>query len=186
MTYQQLHEQRLLQRYGQQRCARAEHLGSNQIKRSWCSGNEKQSLKHVSYRRSPDGYIDCKTHAADQVGHRRASRWVASLQETRDACGVSDTLDCKLASTSDSARNLVKEQRTNSRSITDVALLAGSTSVDQADRAACSTIGQLVVGAAAILALGNSVLLRCQFADQKLVDRERFCVRDRGWRSEST
>lgn len=141
MTYRQLHEQRLLRRCGQQRCARAEHPGSNQIERSWCWGNEKQSLKYVSYRRSLNGYIDCKTHAADQVGHRRASCWVASLQETRDACGVSDTLDRKLACASNSARNLVEEQRTNSRSITDVALLAGSASVDQADGTACSTIG---------------------------------------------
>jgi hypothetical protein len=143
-------------------------------------------VKCVSHHRSPNVYIYRKTHTADQVGHSRASRWVASLQKTRNACRVSNTLDCKLACASNPARNLVEKQRTNSRSITDIALLAGPASVDQADGAACSTIGQLIVCAAAVLALGNSVLLGSQFTDEEFVDREGFCVRDWGRRSEST
>jgi hypothetical protein len=116
------------------------------------------------------------TYGADEVGHSGASGGITTLQEPSNTCGICNTLDRELTCSTNAAGDLVEEQGADSCSIADVALLASATGVDHADGTACGTVGELIIAAAAVLTLGESVLLGTKVAGQKLLDGEGFCV----------
>lgn len=145
-------------RCGPRRCARAARPGYSRRGRSWCWGSGWRSGdRGVSFHcRLPDL---SGTYAADEVGHRGAACRITTGQEATDAGGVRNALDGELAGAADTAGDLVEEQRANGGGVANVACLRGAAGVDDADRAAGGAVGELVVRAAAVLALGDGVLL---------------------------
>lgn len=145
-------------RCGPRRCARAARPGCSRRGRSWCWGSGWRSGdRGVSFHcRIPDL---SGTYAADEVGHRGAACRITTGQEATDAGGVRNALDGELAGAADTAGDLVEEQRANGGGVANVACLRGAAGVDDADRAAGGAVGELVVRAAAVLALGDGVLL---------------------------
>lgn len=102
-----------------------------------------------------------RTHAADEICHGGATSCISTLEEANHVCRVSHTLNSKLACSSDTASDLVEEQRAYGCGVADVALLSGSARVDDADGTAGGpAVGELVVGAAAVLALREGVILK--------------------------
>jgi hypothetical protein len=120
-----------------------------------------RSILRQSFVPYSSGYL---TYRADQIGHGRASCRITTVQEPRHTRRVRNTLDSKLARATNKAGNLVEEQRTYSRCIADVALLGSSTGVDQANRAAGGAVRELVIGAAAVLAFREGVVLEGETA----------------------
>ena len=98
------------------------------------------------------GEVDHAAYRRDQVSHRGRTRSIAASQETRNASRVGDSLDSKLACSTEPRGKVVEEQGAYSAAVTDVACLAGTAGVDDRDSTAGSTIGELVVCAAGELA----------------------------------
>lgn len=126
-----------------------------------------------------------RTYSADQVGHGRASRWIAALQESGHVRWVRDTLDGETARPSNSASKLVEKQGTDGCGVANIALLPGPTGVDHADRTAGGAVSELVVGSAAVLALREGVVLQGQPAGD-FGDGEGLRVGDRSGSCEGT
>lgn len=166
-----MHELRAL------RVAGENDLGAGTASRSLLSSLAPTSMPIIIW--------SCRTYGADKVGHSSTSRRVTTLQEPTNARRVRNTLNSKAAGTSNPASNLVEKQRADSSSVSNVALLSGTAGVDHADGAACGAVGELVVAAAAVLALGESVFLGTEVAGEKLIDREGFCIGGGSWSCES-
>ncbi len=184
ITYQQQPWRHWQRRCEQRRCGRAGHPGSNRRERSGCWGSVWRSSVYVSSY--PFREINLlATHGGDEVGHGGAARCVTTSKETSDIGCVGDTLDSNTRCTTLAAGDLVEEQGPNSLGVANVTLLSGSPGVDHADGAAGGTVSELVVSAAAVLALRNGVGLEGETA-WNLRHRKGLSIGSRRWGCEST
>ena len=145
----------------------------------------------------------CTPYRADQVGHRSGATGISTCQETCHVCGVGDSLNSELRGATNARSKVVEEERPNSLGITNVALLAGSASVDHLQArlgkdqhmkkgvsyaywSTSSAIGQLIVAAGGVLALlERCVLGRGRQREACRGDSESNGSDLHGWLSES-
>lgn len=118
----------------------------------------------------------CWTYRADQVRHCRAPCCISALQKPEHTRRISHALNSQLTCAANPARNLVEEQRSYGSGVADIALLRGAARVDDADGAAGGAIGELIVGAAGVLAFGKGVGFGGEGGAQEFRDRKGFGI----------
>lgn len=99
-------------------------------------------------------------YRVDQIEHGRSTISITSSQEATNARRVCYALDSQAAGSTQSAGKSVEESRPFTVGRSDITLLSGAAGIDDSNGTASSTISQLVVGVAAVLALGQCDLLR--------------------------
>ena len=106
--------------------------------------------------REPLVVVRIGTYLVDQVEHGGSTIGITTSKEAEDVGRVSNALDSELAGSTQTAGKSIEEGRTLTVSRADVTLLSSAASIDDGDRAARGAIGELVVGVASVLTLGDS------------------------------